>query len=95
VLRLNGSPDCWFLGAQGCTLPAEVKPLLCRLFPVAYTEQGITGIEEECTARFPDRDVEALMRAIGMDMGAAEGWRAQLYRELREEQAQARALRRA
>ncbi len=85
VLRLNGSPDCWFLGPNGCTLDPAVKPLLCRLFPVAYTEEGITGIEEECTAKFPERGREQLMHSIGMDLEAAERWRDQLYRELREE----------
>jgi Fe-S-cluster containining protein len=42
VFRADGTrrvlsrwPDgaCFFLGAQGCALPAEVRPLVCRLHP--------------------------------------------------------------
>ncbi len=90
VIRRGGSADCLFLGRQGCALAPAVRPLVCRLFPVAFTELGITGIEEECASRFLRRGkTHSFLLSIGMDLEAAERWRGQLYRELREEYRQA------
>lgn len=89
VLKRRESGDCVFLGAEGCTLGTEVRPLVCRLYPWAYTEAGLTGEDSEYCP------VEAL-RAVGkdgrgttmltilkMDRVDAERWRRRLYEELR------------
>lgn len=84
VLRRLPAGDCTFLGKDGCTLPGDVRPLVCRLYPWRYTEKGIDGIDDGyCpTARVapPGR---TMIQALDMD--AAEGlrWHRMLYEELR------------
>ena len=41
--RVLFNGDCTFLGAAGCVLPEEVRPLVCRLYPFEYTHRGILG----------------------------------------------------
>lgn len=83
VLRQREGGDCRFLAHDGCVLPAEVRPLICRLHPVTYTEFGLAGISPDCPAELaPGTDV---LTSIGMDFAAAAGWHRQLYDELRED----------
>ena len=41
MLKRQPDGDCTFLGEQGCVLPLETRPLICRLYPYDYSEQGI------------------------------------------------------
>ncbi len=36
VLKQQSNLDCIFLGKQGCVLPTEVRPLICRLYPSSF-----------------------------------------------------------
>ena len=47
VLRRQANGDCTFLGAQGCVLPLAVRPLVCRLYPYAFNERGLDGLDAE------------------------------------------------
>jgi hypothetical protein len=38
----------YVLGPSGCVLPQTVRPLICRLFPITYTEKGIDGEDDFC-----------------------------------------------
>jgi Fe-S-cluster containining protein len=82
VLRREPGGDCTFLGAAGCTLPLEVRPLVCRMYPYDYTEHGIrASLSEGCPTQLL-RPGETLLRALDMRRDDAERWRAQLYAEL-------------
>lgn len=73
---------CWFLAETGCRLPEHVRPLVCRLHPVEFTETGITGLSPECPADLLPPG-ESLLSNLEMNLDQAENWRRQLYAELR------------
>jgi len=75
---------CWFLTPQGCLLPEQARPLVCRLHPVEFTEQMITGLSGECPAEHLPEN-ETLLTNLEMDLEQAELCRQQLYAELRQE----------
>lgn len=76
---------CWFLTESGCLLPELVRPLVCRLHPVEYIEERITGLSPECPIEHLQPG-ESLLANIEMNLDQAEHWRRQLYAELRGEQ---------
>lgn len=85
MLRRMPSGACSFLGQQGCVLPTEVRPLVCRLYPFAYDERGLAGREEDyCPTDLLAPDGRAMHDVLGISAVDAERWRAALYRELRD-----------
>jgi uncharacterized protein len=85
ILKRHADGDCTFLGPRGCTLPTEVRPLVCRLYPYDYTE---TGFKETLEAGCPVELVRVgltLIDELGMNIVEAERWRQQLYAEIRAE----------
>lgn len=83
VVRQRANGDCLFLAPRGCSLPAEARPLICRLHPLTYTENGITGASVECPATvLAGRNP---LEAIGMDVESGQRLRKQLYSELRDD----------
>lgn len=85
VLRREANGDCTFLGSKGCTLPLEVRPLVCRLYPFEYTEAGLTDeLASGCPLELL-RPGEQLLTALDMHRSDGERWRQQLYAELRSE----------
>lgn len=84
VLHQRAGGDCRFLFPSGCLLPVEVRPLICRLHPVTYTEFGLTGISPDCPSHLATSRADVLS-SIGMDLLTAGRWHRQLYRELRED----------
>lgn len=86
VLKQQSNGDCHFLGPQGCTLAATVRPLICRLYPFDYT---VDGIKEQPAGGCPVellRSQQQLLQVLGMDRDEAERYRAQLYAELQEKE---------
>lgn len=84
VLKQRPNGDCGFLGDQGCTLPTEARPLVCRLFPFDYNADGIlerpaSGCPVELLK--PGR---TLFKELQMAADHAEKLRVQLYREIAE-----------
>jgi hypothetical protein len=58
--------------------------LVCRLHPVEFTEEKITGFSPECpTEHLPAG--ESLLVNLEMNLDLTETWRQQLYDELRGE----------
>jgi Fe-S-cluster containining protein len=85
VLKRAPGGDCFFLGAEGCALPIDARPLACRLYPYQYDEQRIW---EELSDRCPRgllKPGESLTEALHMSLPQAQVWHQQLYRELRME----------
>lgn len=76
--------DCTFLTHQGCGLPLEVRPLVCRLYPYHYNDTGIVSLAQGCPTALL-KDGETILTALDMNRRQAEGWHALLYRELCEE----------
>ena len=74
-----------FLGTAGCVLPLEVRPLVCRLYPFDYTEDGI---KDELSGGCPLELLQpgqSLTEALEMNRTDAERWHAMLYTEVRRE----------
>nr|MBF0221382.1 YkgJ family cysteine cluster protein [Desulfobulbaceae bacterium] len=78
------SGACWFLTESGCRLPEDIRPLVCRLHPMEYTEERLTGLSPECPVDYLPTE-ETLLTNLEMDPAIAEVWRRQLYDELRTE----------
>lgn len=84
VLRHAAPGICWFLAERGCRLPEEIRPLVCRLHPVEFNAERITGLSPECPGQHLPPG-ENVLTNLDMDLGRAEQWRQQLYAELRRE----------
>jgi len=84
VLKNSKDDNCVFLSNEGCTLPMNVRPLLCRLHPYMYSEHQILFIDDDCPITNFDDPYKALEK-MGMGYDAAEQWRRQLYQELKQD----------
>lgn len=83
VLKQLPDGDCTFLGPQGCSLPLEVRPLICRLFPFDYNEQGIYDeLANGCPLELV-RPGMKLLDELDIKLEDARRWHAQLYAEIR------------
>ena len=82
VLKHTPDESCIFLSPEGCELAAEVRPLICKLHPLRYDEEGFKGFFEGCPCNLLESG-ETLTGSIGIDYVRAEAWRRQLYREMR------------
>lgn len=82
ILKRHPNGDCHFLGRTGCTLPLEVRPLVCRLYPYTYTERGLDGVADDCP-----REVippgKTILQVLDMRQADAIRWHHMLYAELR------------
>jgi Fe-S-cluster containining protein len=82
LLKQKQNGDCHFLGDQGCVLPTEARPLICRLYPFDFNEQGIVPtLAKGCPLELLPPG-ESLLHALDMNYNQAEAWRRQLYAEL-------------
>ncbi len=82
TLNRRESGDCGFLTPTGCSLPMEVRPLVCRLYPYTYTERGIDGVSDECPREvIPPGD--NILNVLDMRRADADRWHDMLYAELR------------
>lgn len=85
VLRKQANGDCTFLGPAGCTLPLEVRPLICRLYPFDYTAEGLLDeLAEGCPLELLPPG-QGLIEALAMNRTEAQRWHAQLYAEVHQE----------
>lgn len=82
VVRRLENGDCMFLGEQGCVLPLETRPLICRIYPYDYNAEGIKpDLAHGCPMELI-RPGETLLTELDMRLADAERWRKQLYEEL-------------
>ncbi|MCL4191093.1 MAG: YkgJ family cysteine cluster protein [Thermoguttaceae bacterium] len=85
VLRRLANGDCTFLGPCGCVLPLEVRPLVCRLYPYEYNQEGILAeLSQNCPTHLLQIG-QSLIEALDMNLEQASRWHGQLYRELQRE----------
>lgn len=84
ILKRLASGNCPFLGPHGCTLPLEVRPLLCRIYPYEFDEQGIKQgvLAPGCPLELLPPG-QGLLQALDMNLHDAQRWHAQLYQEIR------------
>ncbi len=81
VLKRSPVGGCLFLTEIGCHLSLDVRPLVCRLYPFQYTEQGITGVLSECPIHLLTEG-ETILDALHMSYEEAQQWWQLLYTEL-------------
>jgi Fe-S-cluster containining protein len=85
TLKRHPNGDCTFLGQAGCTLPLQVRPLVCRLYPYDYTADGIA---DDLSAGCPLELLlpgQGLIEALDMNLDDARKWHRMLYEEVLQE----------
>ena len=83
VLKHKVSRDCTFLSPTGCSLPMEVRPLICRLYPYDYSEREIIGTVPGCPLYLLEKG-QTMIEGVGVRLEDAKRWRRQLYSELKD-----------
>jgi uncharacterized protein len=85
LLKRRENGDCHWLTPTGCKLPREVRPLVCRLHPWDYGDQGLRGvIQQHCPTDLLPEGVTAV-EVMGIDEELALVWHAMLYTEIMRE----------
>jgi len=85
VLKRQENGDCSFLGDAGCRLPMETRPLVCRLYPYDYNEQGLKPtLASGCPIELLPAG-RSLLEELEMNEQDARRWHRMLYEEIREE----------
>lgn len=87
VLKQQANGDCQFLGAQGCVLQTSVRPLICRLYPFDYTFDGLKDAPAGGCPVELLKPSQQLMQVLDMNREEGERFRAQLYAEMKEQEA--------
>lgn len=61
--------QCHFLGEQGCTLPTNIRPYYCRLYPFWVDEKGELAImkSKTCLAQQDVKSYDEVFKRLGMD----------------------------
>ena len=82
VLKQQPSGDCIFLTVKGCMLGLDVRPLICRLYPLTYTGGGL---ETEPDGRCPVKIFchgQTVFETFDISMQLALRWHMDLYLEM-------------
>jgi Fe-S-cluster containining protein len=86
VLKQLASGNCIFLAAAGCQLSNDVRPLICRLYPLTYTKAGINAEpDERCPVKMLSQG-RSVMETFGISPQQALDWHEDLYREMIHQQ---------
>lgn len=81
VLKRTDNKFCSLLGPMGCRLPITTRPLVCRLYPVAYSTNWIKGIDSSCPIAYSN-NTSTLLDQLGMSKSDARIWHGMLMEEL-------------
>lgn len=84
VLKRNPDKSCGMLAKNGCVLPFETRPLVCRLHPYMYTETEILGLDDTCPIS-KEKDGLSILDRLNMPLEKAIEWQHLLYSELNSE----------
>lgn len=82
VLKRGADKQCSLATDKGCQLPLDRRPLVCRLFPYYYLEDGILGIDAACPIS-NDCNWRTVLNRMDMDEVKAKSWVDLLYKEIR------------
>ena len=83
VVRWKPNGDCLFLESDGCRLPLNVRPLICRLHPRLYTAAGVLDQwDSSCPAVGQDRFENLEQSIAGTAKEEAMQWHHLLYHEI-------------
>lgn len=83
VLKRDANRTCFLLSATGCSLPAENRPLICRLYPYTYNEEGILGIDHDCPIS-KEMEWGTVLERLDMPAEKAKQWLSLLYAEVKK-----------
>ncbi len=84
VLRRDSMMNCCFLGAKGCLLSLDERPLVCRLYPYQYTAAGLdTSLAPGCPVSAVHQGL-TLEQELHMSRRSAEVWLSWLYAEIQK-----------
>ena len=82
ILEKQADGRCLFVTGQGCVLPVEARPLLCRLYPYDWNDQRLLWIHAPyCPHEFSADEMD-LVQKIGDTKEIALNLVEQLYAEL-------------
>lgn len=82
VLKRDEKGNCTFLKKNGCELPEDIRPLVCRLYPFSYTSDGILlDLEHDCPVHLLQQG-QTLIDALNMSFDKAQIWHQMLYQEI-------------
>ena len=84
VLKKKANGECRFLTGDGCQLPPDVRPIVCRLYPYEWNDRREVWLEPDYCPRMLFKDDEDLIAKIGLRAEAAQHLVALLYREITE-----------
>ena len=85
TVRQKENGHCCFLTDTGCSLPSDVRPLLCRIYPYDFREFGLCGISTSCPVASEIQWLQ-ILEASEMKQSNAQTWVCQLYQEIKAEQ---------
>lgn len=85
VVRHKENGDCVFLGSAGCTLPTEVRPLICRLYPFDYNAEGLKTVPASGCPSHLLAPGQSVFEGVGVNPDDARRWHGMLYQELQQE----------
>lgn len=85
LLKWDFFGKCIFLGNTGCTLPLNIRPLVCRLYPYNYTsERFYPEFETGCPTNLLAVG-QTLLQSLEMNQNDAMIWHKMLYSEILRE----------
>lgn len=87
ILSRQSNGDCVFLGPEGCRLSLTDRPLVCRLYPLDYNEQGLDPVPSSYCPTHLLVPGEDQLASTGVCLDEAVAWHRQLYKEIRWEKA--------
>ncbi|GAB6143399.1 YkgJ family cysteine cluster protein [Desulfocicer niacini] len=83
VLKRTAEKNCSMLTENGCQLPYDCRPLICRLYPYTYTEEGIMGIDASCPIS-REKNWSVILEQLDMPADKARQWLGLLYTEVKK-----------
>lgn len=82
VLKTTPSGDCCFLTNTGCALPMNIRPLVCRIFPLSFHAGGFhPWFEKACPVHLLASG-QTLNQNLGITEADAILWHRMLYSEI-------------
>ena len=71
-LKTRENGDCAFLSPRGCTLPGELRPYYCRIFPLWMAGRGLTLFASQgCKLSSQAGNVRAALSLLGISAARA------------------------